>query len=160
MRNQWMNLLLAAVLGFHGTSPLLRAAAADGAVGDWGSLHGAVIDQKVEIRPAGKPAVRGTVTQVTEEAIELRSGKRNISIARADVEQIGVRKKANRLRNALLFGAIGVGIATAASLGIVAGTGGSDDVAGVVALPIALGGAAGAGLGAAAPGGYRVVYRR
>jgi hypothetical protein len=154
-----MNLVLAAVLGFHGTSPLLRAAA-DGAVGDWASLSGAVMDQKVEIRPAGEPVVRGTVTQVTEEAIELRSGKRNISIARADVEQIGVRQKANRLRNALLFGAIGVGVAAAIGLGIVAGTGGSDDVAGVVALPIALGGAAGVGLGAAAPGGYRVVYRR
>lgn len=159
MKNQWINFVLVAVLGFHGASPLLRAAA-DGTAGDWGSLRPIVINQKVEVRPAGKPTVRGTVTQVTEVAIELRSGKRNISIARADVEQIGVSKKANRLRNALLFGAIGAGIATAASLGIVAGTGGSDDVAGVVALPIALGGAAGVGIGAAAPGGYRVVYRR
>lgn len=146
-------------MGFHGASPLLRAAVA-GAAGDWGSLRAAVMNQKVEVRPAGKPAVRGTVTQVTEEAIELRSGKQSISIARADVEQVGVRIKSSRLRKALLFGAIGAGIATAASLGIVAGTGGSDDVAGVVALPIALGGAAGAGLGAAAPGGYRIVYRR
>jgi hypothetical protein len=119
-----------------------------------------VLGQKVEIRAGRRPALRGKVTEVSDERIQLQSGKQSVSIARAEVEQVGVRQKSKRLRNALLFGAIGIGVAAAIGLGVVAGTGGSDDVAGVVTLPIALGGAAGVGIGAAMPGGYRLVYRR
>lgn len=158
MKNQWIHIALAVAIGLSGAAPL--HAVDDRTVGDWGSLRGVVMGQDVEVRAAGLPVLRGKVTEFSDERVQLRSGNQTVSIDRAGVEQVGVRQKSKRLRNALLFGAIGVGVAAAIGLGVVGGTGGSDDVAGVVTLPIALGGAAGAGIGAAMPGGYRLVYRR
>lgn len=158
MKNQWIHIVLAVVIGLSGAARL--RAAEDRAVADWGTLRGVVMGQDVEVRAVGHPMLRGKVTGFSEERVQLRSGNQAVTIDRAEVEQVGVRRKSKRLRNALLFGAIGVGVAAAIGLGVVAGTGGSDDVAGVVTLPIALGGAAGAGIGAAMPDGYRLVYRR
>jgi hypothetical protein len=157
MRNQWITATFAAALAMLGTA---QSSGADLETVEWAALRAAVIGRNVEISADGQPAVRGKVTEVTEDEIQVRNKKQAVSIPRAEVEQVADKQKAKRARNALLAGAIGAGVMAAVGLGVVAGLGGSDDVAGVVALPIALGGAAGAGIGAAAPGGYRAVYRQ
>jgi hypothetical protein len=51
----------------------------------------------------------GTFSTVTDEAIQMREGSNDVGIPKENVARVTVLDKSHRLRNSLLFGAVGAG---------------------------------------------------
>ena len=129
--------------------------------GDWKALYGLHSGEKIELMETGIKKHIGTFSTVSEEAIQMHEGSNDIGIPKENVARVTVLDKSHRPRNSLIFGAVGAGIAAAATrcsssnntfnlcgLGhsVAVGVGG---VAGLLA---------GAGVGAAMPS-HPTIYR-
>jgi hypothetical protein len=125
---------------------------------DWKSLYGLHTGEKIELIETGMKKHVGTFSTVTEETIQMREGSNDIGIPKERVVRVTVLDKSHRLRNSLLFGAVGAG--AGAGIGAAAtrcsyfciGTGV------VVAISAVAGLAGGAGVGAAIPS-HPTIYR-
>ena len=86
---------------------------------DWKALYGLHSGERIELMETGLKKHVGTFSTVTEEAIQMREGSNDIGIAKENVARVTVLDKSHRLRNSLIFGAVGAGtgagIATAAT---------------------------------------------
>ena len=133
--------------------------------GDWKALYGLRAGEKIELMEAGMKKHVGTFSTVTEEAIQMREGSSDIGIPKENVARVTVLDMSDRLRNSLIFGAIGAGtgagIAAAATrcssstntlnfCGLGRGAG--------IAIGAAVGLVGGAGVGAAIPS-HPTIYR-
>lgn len=95
--------IIAMLLGM----PLLsRAQTAQNSWGALNSLHGG---QRIEIVETHLKKHNGMFSTVTDEAIQLREGGGDVGIKREDVMRVTLLDKSHRLRNALIFGAVGAG---------------------------------------------------
>jgi thiamine pyrophosphate-dependent acetolactate synthase large subunit-like protein len=126
--------------------------------GDWKALYGLRSREKIELVETGMKKHVGTFSTVTEEAIQLREGSNDIGIRKESVARVTRLEKSHRLRNALIFGAVGAG--AGAGIGAAASrcssSNGSFNFCGLgrgaeVAVGAVVGLAGGAGLGAAIP---------
>lgn len=133
--------------------------------GDWKALYGLRSGEKVELVETGMKKHVGTFSIVTDEAIQLREGSNDIGIRKESVARVTLLEKSHRLRNTLIFGAVGVGagagIGAAASRCSNSNT--SFNLCGIgrgaeVAIGAVVGLAGGAGLGAAIPS-HPTIYR-
>jgi hypothetical protein len=124
----------------------------------WSGVHALTKGDRVGVIQMDQKRVEGRFEGATDASITIQAGQ-PLTLEKSDVARVYRPAKHSRVFGLVLGGAIGV-----AAGGIVDGTvghffrneGGSPS-AGVIT---ALGGAAGAGLGAAASGGYRTVYQR
>ncbi len=132
----------------------------------WGNLQQVRVGQKVEVVDTNLKKYKGTFLSFSDEAISLRVGKDEVGVQREDVFRVSLREKSKRLRNALIGMAIGAGAGVAA-VEICAQASsrfsfspclGQDFRAVAYAILVPVGGAAGAGIGAAFPG-YQTIYR-
>ena len=129
---------------------------------DWKALYSLHSGEKIELIETGMKKHVGTFSTVTDEAIQMSEGSNDIGIPKESVARVTVLDKSHRLRNSLLFGAVGAG----AGAGIGAGatrcsspnsfTGCWRDVAAGIGAVVGLLG--GAGLGAAIPS-HPTIYR-
>ena len=126
----------------------------------WDSLKQLQAGQKIEVVDIHLKALKGQFVAISDEAISLREGKGEQSVARADVVRVSTRDSSHRTRNMLILAAVGAGAGLGGGWAIdeyarqVSGEGGSYLYTPVLA-------AAGAGLGAVAglPTGWRTLYR-
>jgi len=122
---------------------------------DWKALYGLHSGEKIELIETGMKKHVGTFSTVTEEAIQIREGSSDVGIPKENVARVTVLDKSHRLRNSLLFGAVGAG--AGAGIGAAATrcsspnsyTGCWRDVAAGIGAVVGLLG--GAGVGAAIP---------
>ena len=129
---------------------------------DWKALYGLHSGEKIELIETGMKKHVGTFSTVTEEAIQIREGSTDVGIPKENVARVTVLDKSHRLRNSLLFGAVGAG--AGAGIGAAATrcsspnsyTGCWRDVAAGIGAVVGLLG--GAGLGAAIPS-HPTIYR-
>ena len=77
--------------------------------GDWKALYGLHSGEKIELMDTGMKKHVGTFSTVTEEAIQIREGSNDVGIPKENVARVTVLDKSHRLRNSLLFGAVGAG---------------------------------------------------
>ena len=112
--------------------------------------------QKIEVIDTNLKSLKGTSVTVSEEAMQLRTGKGEISVERAKVLRVSDRERTRRGRNALIGAAVGAG----AGIGVLAllATRGFDSPGAVQAPATIVLTSAGAGLGAAVPS-YPTIYR-
>ena len=126
----------------------------------WNNLKQLQPGQKIEVVDIHMKALKGEFVSISDEAISLRYGKNEQSVARGDVVRVSTRDSSHRARNMLILAAVGAGAGLGGGLAIdegarhVSGEGGSYLYTPVLA-------AAGAGLGALAglPTGWRTLYR-
>jgi hypothetical protein len=120
--------------------------------------------QRIEIIETNLKRHAGTFSTVTDESIQLREGG-DVGIKREDVMRVTLLDKSHRLRNALVFGAVGAGIG--AGIGAAAtrcsNSSGGLNFCGigrgaVVGVATMIGLAGGAGIGAAIPS-HPTIYR-
>ena len=132
---------------------------------DWKALYGLHSGEKIELMETGMKKHVGTFSTVTEEAIQMREGSNDIGIPRGSVARVTVLDKSHRLRNSLIFGAVGAG--AGAGIGAAASRCSSSNNTfnfcglgrGVeVALGAVVGLVGGAGVGAAIPS-HPTIYR-
>ena len=138
---------------------------AQGKKSDWNAVYSLQSGEKIEVVETGMKKHVGTFSTVTDEAIQMREGSNDIGIPKENVARVTVLDKSHRLRNSLLFGAVGAGtgagIAAAASrcsssnntfnfCGLGRGA--------VVAIGAVVGLVGGAGVGAAIPS-HPTIYR-
>ena len=130
----------------------------------WGNLQQLRVGQKIEVVDTNLKKYKGTFLSFSEEAISLRVKKQEVGVQRPNVLRVSLREKSKRLRNALIGMAIGAGAGVAAvEICAYASSGslpcaGQDFRAVAYAILVPVGGAAGAGIGAAFPG-YQTIYR-
>lgn len=133
--------------------------------GDWQALYSLHSGEKIEVVETGMKKHIGTFTTVTEEAIQLREGSDEIGIRKENVGRVTALDKSHRLRNSLIFGAVGAG--TGAGIGAAASrcstSNNSFNFCGLgrgVAVGIGAGAGllGGAGMGAAIPS-HPTIYR-
>ncbi len=131
----------------------------------WENLQQLRVGQKIEIVDTNLKKLKGAFLSFSEEAISLRVKKQEVGVQREEVFRVSLRKKSKRLRNALIGLAIGAGAGVAvveicaqASSGLSPCLG-QDFRAIAYAILVPVGGAAGAGVGAAFPPGYQTIYR-
>ncbi len=127
-------------------------------VGDWGGVRALGKGDRVGVIQMNSKRVEGRFDSATDTNITIQADQ-PLTLEKSDVARVYRPAKHGRVFGLVLGGAIGV-----AAGGIVDGTvgrffrnEGGSPAAGVIT---AIGGAAGAGLGAAATGGYRTVYQR
>ena len=131
----------------------------------WDNLQQLRVGQKIEVVDTHLKKLKGTFLSFSEEAISLRVGKDEVGVQREDVFRVSLREKSKRLRKALIGMAIGAGAGVAAiEICAYASSGflpcaGQDFRAVAYAILVPVGGAAGAGIGAAFPPGYQTIYR-
>ncbi|MCH8947858.1 MAG: hypothetical protein IH789_09570 [Acidobacteria bacterium] len=119
--------------------------------------------QKIEVVDTNLKKLKGTFLSFSEEAISLRVKKQEVAVQREDVFRVSLRKKSKRLRNVLIGLAIGAG--AGAALAAADSARASDPGLGpdlrfiAYAILVPVGGAVGAGIGAAFPPGYQTIYR-
>lgn len=80
--------------------------------GDWQALYSLHSGEKIEVVETGMKMHVGTFSTVTEEAIQLREGPNEIGIPKESVARVTQLDKGHRLRNSLIFGAVGAGAGT------------------------------------------------
>ncbi|MFB3154054.1 MAG: hypothetical protein ACE10I_06230 [Candidatus Acidiferrales bacterium] len=133
---------------------------AEPGISDWNNLQQVRVGQKIEVVDTNLKKYKGTFLSFSEEAISLRVKKQGVGVQREDVFRVSLREKSKRLRNALIGMAIGAGAGVAAvEICAQASSGlspclGQDFRAVAYAILVPVGGAAGAGIGAAFPPGY------
>jgi hypothetical protein len=130
----------------------------------WGNLQQLRVGQKIEVVDTNLKKYKGTFLSFSEEAISLRVKKQEVGVQRPNVLRVSLRGKSKRLRNALIGMAIGAGAGVAlAAAGNSAQANdpglGPDLRALAYAILVPVGGAVGAGIGAAVPPGYQTIYR-
>jgi hypothetical protein len=130
----------------------------------WSNLQQLRVGQKIEVVDTNLKKHKGTFLSFSDEAISLRVGKDEVGVQRPNVLRVSLREKSKRLRNALIGMAIGAGAGVAAvEICAQASSGlspclGQDFRATAYAILVPVGGAVGAGIGAAFPG-YQTIYR-
>ena len=77
--------------------------------GDWQALYGLHSGEKIELMETGMKKHVGTFSTVTEEAIQMHEGSNDIGIPKESVARVTLLDKSHRLRNSLIFGAVGAG---------------------------------------------------
>ena len=138
---------------------------AEPGISDWNNLQQVRVGQKIEVVDTNLKRLKGTFLSFSEEAISLRVKKQEVGVQREDVFRVSLREKSKRLRNALIGMAIGAGAGVAAiEICAQASSGflpcaGQDFRAVAYAVLVPVGGAVGAGIGAAFPPGYQTIYR-
>ena len=75
----------------------------------WDALNTLRAGQKIEVFETNLKNHKGTFSTVTGEAIQLREGGSDVSIQKQNVLRVTLLDKSHRLRNALIFGAVGAG---------------------------------------------------
>src|SRR6516164_1547881 len=132
---------------------------------DWKALYGLHSGEKIELIETGMKKHVGTFSTVTEEAIQIREGSNDVGIPKENVARVTVLDKSHRLRNSLIFGAVGAG--TGAGIGAAAtrcsSSNNTFNLCGLGrSVGVAVGGLAGllggAGVGAAMPS-HPTIYR-
>jgi hypothetical protein len=132
---------------------------------DWKALYDLRSGEKIVLIETGMKKHVGTFSTVTEEAIQMREGSKDIGIRRESVARVTLLEKSHRLRNALIFSVVGAGagagITAAASRCSNSNT--SFNLCGIgrgaeVAIGAAVGLVGGAGIGAAIPS-HPTIYR-
>ncbi|HVN80160.1 MAG TPA: hypothetical protein VMW38_14275 [Terriglobia bacterium] len=139
-------------------SPPYGVAASVAGLSSWENLHQLETGQLVKVVLKDTKAYEGEFQALTEESIQLLNGEQNRTFLKSDVLRISTKKAGHRGRNAL----IGVGLGTAAGLGVGAATAHEGEMMrGVgIGLGAALGAIGGAALGAVIPtGGWEEIYR-
>lgn len=124
----------------------------------WDNLKQLRPGQKIEIVDMKMKSLKGEFTSSTDEAIVLREGKAEQSVARADVMRVSVRDTSHRTRNMMIGAAIGVGagLALTVPLEIQQSNEGNSFTGTMAGVTAALGGA---GLGLGTIPGNRTIYR-
>ncbi len=134
----------------------------------WSNLQQLRVGQKIEVVDTNLKKLKGTFLSFSEEAISLRVGKDELGVQREDVFRVSLRKKSKRLRNALIGMTIGAGAGAALAAAENSRTCGDQPFAScfdldfgaiTYAILVPVGGAVGAGVGAAFPPGYKTIYR-
>ena len=115
----------------------------------WDNLKQLLPGQKIEIVDMKMKSLKGEFTSFTDEAIVLREGKAEQSVARADVMRVSVRDTSHRTRNMMIGTLVGVGagLALTIPLEIQQSNEGNSIAGAMVGVTAGLGGA-GLGLGA------------
>lgn len=137
----------------------------------WDALNTLRAGERIEVFETNLKNHKGTFSAVTGEAIQLREGgpsdrgDMTVAIPRQNVLRVTLLEKSHRLRNALIFGAVGAGTGAGISAGATrcSTSTGSFNLCGVgngVIIPASalLGLLAGAGIGAAIPS-HPTIYR-
>jgi len=75
----------------------------------WDSLNALRAGEKIEVVETSLKKDTGTFAAVSEESLTLREGAAEQSIRKEDVMRVTSLAKSHRLRNALIFGAVGAG---------------------------------------------------
>ena len=125
---------------------------------DWDTLSRLKTGQVLQVVLKDAKVYEGKFQAFTGESIQLLNGEQNRTFLKSDVLRISTKKAGHRGRNAL----IGVGLGTAAGLGVGAATAHEGEMMrGVgIGLGAALGAIGGAALGAVIPtGGWEEIYR-
>jgi hypothetical protein len=131
----------------------------------WAALNALHVGQKIEVVETNLKKHSGAFSTVTDEAIQLREGGADVAIDRENVMRVTLLEKSHRLRNALIFGAVGAG--AGAGIGEAAtrcsSSSGGLNLCGLGRGAAVAGGAviglgAGAGIGAAIPS-HPTIYR-
>lgn len=133
---------------------LLRAQTKNDA---WDGLRSLRVGEKVEVVESSMKKHTGTFSTVTEEAIQIRENSNDVGIRKENVARVTLLDKGHRLRNALIFAAVGGG----AGAGIGAAAAGSHSFLGrgpATAVGAVIGLAGGAAIGAAIPS-HPTIYR-
>ncbi len=125
----------------------------------WDNLKQLRPGDKIQVVDIHVSTFKGDFVSLTDDAIALRDGPNEFSVARAAVVRVSVRDSSRRKRNMLLGAAIAGGAALGVGLWVYEaqqsgeGTGCGGCVAAIA------GGAAGAGAGLGATSTYRTIYR-
>ena len=122
----------------------------------WNALYSLRAGEKIEVVETGMKKHVGTFATVTDEAIEIRETSGDVGIRKENIARVTLLAKSHRLRNVLIFGAVGLGV----GIGIGAAANPNDSLArdGAMAFGAIIGLAGGAGIGAALPA-HPTVYR-
>jgi len=130
--------------------------------GDWKALYSLHSGEKIELIETSMKKHVGTFSTVTDEAIQLREGSNDIGIRKENVARVTVLDKSHRLRNALIFGAVGAGAGAGigAAVSRCSSSNAFCDVGRGVAVGLGglVGLAGGVGVGAAIPS-HPTIYR-
>ncbi len=126
--------------------------------GQWSSVQALRKGDRVGVIQADQKRVEGRFESATESRITLQ-GDQMVSVEKMDVVRVYRPAKHGRAFGAILGGAIGVagGAVVDGTFGQYLRNEGHGPSAGVIT---AIGGGAGAGIGAAVTGGYKTVYRK
>jgi len=124
----------------------------------WSSVQSLRKGDRVGVIQADRKRVEGRFESATDARITLRADQ-EISLEKTEVVRVYRPARHSRVFGAVLGGAIGVaaGGVTDATLGLRYRNEGAGPERGLIT---AVGGAAGAGIGAAVTGGYRTIYQR
>lgn len=124
----------------------------------WDNLRGLHAGDRIVVIQKGFKDSSGKFTQVSDEAITLQSGGKDLAIQRADVLRVSRLGHSHRVRNAVIGAAILGGIATAVAVpfGIYLNNETGNGATAYAAIPAAAG--VGAALGALAPSN-ETIYR-
>ena len=127
----------------------------------WSGLETLHAGQRIEVVETNLKKHKGTLSTVTDEAIQLRAGGDDVVIKRENVMRVTLLDKSHRFRNALLLGGLGAG--AGAGIGAAASrctrnsfTGCYRDIA--IGFGALIGLVGGAGVGAAIPS-HPTIYR-
>jgi hypothetical protein len=130
---------------------LLLAFVAALTAAEWSRLNTLKPGSEVRVETA-RTVQTGRLVAVSDDAVRFTSdGAGEVALARAEVTRVYARGKSNRVRNAIIGTAVGVGIGAVmyGTLGTWFRNEGDGDTAYMLAVPIAVG----AGVGAALPTG-------
>jgi hypothetical protein len=116
----------------------------------WDALRNLRVGEKIDVVETSMKKDTGTFAMVSDESIQIREGANEIGIRKENVARVSLLDKGHRLRNALIFAAVGGG----AGAGIGAAAAGSHAFLGrgpTTAFGAAIGLIGGAAIGAALP---------
>ena len=87
----------------------------------WENLKALRAGEKIEVVEMSLKTHKGTVVTVSEETLNFREGATDQTMKKEIVMRVSQLEKSHRLRNALIFGAVGAG--AGAGIGVAAGGG-------------------------------------
>jgi hypothetical protein len=124
---------------------------------NWDSLKELRPGQTIEVVGSKMKTLKGALVSVSDEALPLRVGKSEESVARADVVRVSVRDTSHRTRNMLLGAGIAGGVALVPAGLLLAQQSNEGNTCGGCVAAIAAGFGGGVALGAIP--GNRTIYR-
>jgi hypothetical protein len=126
--------------------------------GQWSSVQGLRKGDRVGVILANQKRVEGSFESATDSRITLQADQA-ISLEKADVVRVYKKARHGRLFGAVIGGVVGVAVGGVldATVGLRFRNEGDSPAKGLLT---GAGAAAGVGIGAAASGGYRTIYRR